>query len=145
MDDLRLLEKDEGLSRFVDGANRPTVCIERAQMGAGLAAGSENLGCEASASAGRYLSSHDPERRSEGSHGVHTRMTMTLWWPEEGQRSDMRVRAVEVHAGLVQATLDMDATLIETHKKEAKFCYNKYRAWLRTYWSEADLIVHGVS
>ena len=59
---------------------------------------------------------------------------------------------VQRHAGQAQATLDpvsstgqaMDATLIETHKKKAKFCYNKYRAYqpLTTYWSEADLIVH---
>ena len=38
----------------------------------------------------------------------------------------------------------MDATLIETHKREATYCYRKYRAYqpLTTYWSEADLIVH---
>ena len=41
------------------------------------------------------------------------------------------------------ATLDMDATLIETHKSEALYCYKKYPAYqpLTTYWYEADLIV----
>ena len=43
-----------------------------------------------------------------------------------------------------QATLDMDATLVETHKQEALYSYKKYKAYqpLTVYWAEADLIVH---
>ena len=43
-----------------------------------------------------------------------------------------------------EATLDMDATLVETHKQEALYSYKKYRAYqpLTTYWAEAELIVH---
>ena len=43
-----------------------------------------------------------------------------------------------------QATLDMDASLVETHKQEALHSYKKYKAYqpLTTYWAEADLIVH---
>ena len=43
-----------------------------------------------------------------------------------------------------RATLDVDATLVETCKSEAMYCYNKYPAYqpLTTYWYEADLIVH---
>ena len=43
-----------------------------------------------------------------------------------------------------QATLDMDACLVESHKKEALYSYKKYRAYqpLTTYWAEADLVVH---
>ena len=58
----------------------------------------------------------------------------------------------KVNAGLVdfvqsrsphtQATLDMDACLVESHKKEALYSYKKYRAYqpLTTYWAEADLV-----
>ncbi len=51
---------------------------------------------------------------------------------------------VQSHAGHKQATLDMDATLIETHKRQASYCYDKYRAYqpLTAYWAEADQIVH---
>ena len=60
----------------------------------------------------------------------------------------------KVNAGLVdfvqsrsphtQATLDMDACLVESHKKEALYSYKKCRAYqpLTTYWAEADLVVH---
>jgi hypothetical protein len=43
-----------------------------------------------------------------------------------------------------QATLDMDATLIESTKKQALFSYKGYRAYqpLTTYWFEQDVIVH---
>jgi len=42
------------------------------------------------------------------------------------------------------ATLDMDATLVETAKKDALFCYEGYRAYqpLNVFWAEQELIVH---
>ena len=43
-----------------------------------------------------------------------------------------------------EATLDMDATLVETQKQDALYCYKKHKAYqpLTTYWAEADLIVY---
>ena len=42
-----------------------------------------------------------------------------------------------------EATLDMDATLVETHKQQALYSYRKYRAYqpLTVYW--AAFGVHG--
>ena len=42
------------------------------------------------------------------------------------------------------ATLDMDATLIETLKKEALYCYKKFRAYqpLNVWWAEQQFVVH---
>lgn len=42
------------------------------------------------------------------------------------------------------ATLDLDATLVETTKKEALYSYKGYRAYqpLDVYWVEQDLLVH---
>src|SRR5271157_4178867 len=41
------------------------------------------------------------------------------------------------------ATLDMDATIVETHKKEALYCYKKHKAYqpLNIYWVEQGLVV----
>jgi hypothetical protein len=38
----------------------------------------------------------------------------------------------------------MDATLIETHKQEALFCYKKFRAYqpLNVWWAEQQVVVH---
>jgi hypothetical protein len=42
------------------------------------------------------------------------------------------------------ATLDMDATLVETSKSEALFCYKGFKAYqpLNTWWAEQGVIVH---
>jgi len=42
------------------------------------------------------------------------------------------------------ATLDMDATLVETDKSEALWCYKGYRAYqpLNTWWAEQGVVVH---
>lgn len=42
------------------------------------------------------------------------------------------------------ATLDQDATLIEANKREAFFCYKKFRGYqpLNTWWAEKQCIVH---
>ena len=42
------------------------------------------------------------------------------------------------------ATLDQDATLVETHKTQALFSYKHFRAYqpLNTYWAEHDLMLH---
>jgi hypothetical protein len=42
------------------------------------------------------------------------------------------------------ATLDMDATLIATNKKEALYCYKGNKAYqpLQVYWAEQDLVLH---
>ncbi|MBW2030520.1 MAG: transposase [Deltaproteobacteria bacterium] len=42
------------------------------------------------------------------------------------------------------ATLDIDATLVETKKAEALFCYKGYRAYqpVNTWWAEQGLVLH---
>jgi hypothetical protein len=42
------------------------------------------------------------------------------------------------------ATLDQDATLAETHKRTAFYCYKKFKAYqpLNTYWHEQGLLIH---
>jgi len=42
------------------------------------------------------------------------------------------------------ATLDMDATLVETSKDEALFCYKGFKAYqpLNTYWAEQEVVLH---
>ena len=42
------------------------------------------------------------------------------------------------------ATLDLDATVVETNKREALYCYKGHKAYqpLNVYWAEQDLILH---
>lgn len=53
------------------------------------------------------------------------------------------VASVQHHAPRREATLDIDATLAGTTKKEALFCYEGYRAYqpITTYWAETGMAV----
>ena len=54
------------------------------------------------------------------------------------------VAGVQRHAPAAEATLDIDATLQETHKQQALYCYQGYRAYqpINVYWAQTGLIVH---
>jgi hypothetical protein len=54
------------------------------------------------------------------------------------------IRAIHTKDPVECATLDMDATLVETQKKESLFSYKGYKAYqpLNTYWAEPGLILH---
>ena len=51
---------------------------------------------------------------------------------------------VQRHRPRPMATLDMDATLMETHKGGALYSYQGYKAYqpLTTYWAEQGLVLH---
>ena len=51
---------------------------------------------------------------------------------------------VQNNQGEATATLDMDATIVETEKADALWCYKGYRAYqpLNTWWSEQGLVLH---
>ena len=54
------------------------------------------------------------------------------------------IRSAAEHASSREATLDMDATLIETQKRDALFSYKGYKAYqpLNAWWAEQELILH---
>lgn len=54
------------------------------------------------------------------------------------------VGAVHKHVKVRHATLDMDATLCETNKDEALYCYKGFKGYqpLNTYWFELDQVLH---
>jgi hypothetical protein len=57
--------------------------------------------------------------------------------------NEVLVAFLQRHRGEASATLDMDATLIETHKREALYCYKSFRAYqpLNVWWAEQQVMV----
>ena len=51
---------------------------------------------------------------------------------------------LQKHQPTTSATLDMDATLIATHKRDALFCYKKFKAYqpLNCWWAEQGAMVY---
>lgn len=54
------------------------------------------------------------------------------------------IASVQKRSPKEAATLDLDATVVETNKREALYCYKGHKAYqpLNVYWAEQDLIVH---
>ncbi len=54
------------------------------------------------------------------------------------------VSFLQRHRRQGSATLDMDATLVQSHKRQAEYCYKKFKACqpLNTWWAEQQVIVH---
>ena len=145
VDDLRVLEADEGLCRMLGRAetHRQRAFERRAERNRWR--GGRRRSVPSPSAVFRYLSQfHDAsqEEKREPEKAFIPAPTDTL-------RGLTKVNAemvgfVQDHAGHRQATLDMDATLIPTHKQEACYCYEGYKAYqpLVSYWAEADLVVH---
>ena len=51
---------------------------------------------------------------------------------------------LQTHRRAPVATLDIDATLIETHKREALHCYKGFKAYqpLNCWWAEQGVVLH---
>ena len=145
VDDLRTLESDEGLGRLLrmSETHRMRRSERRAQCKRWRKERRRSV--PSPSAVFRYLGEfHDPSEE-------YRRQAHTAFIPRatEGLNGLCKVNAdlvgfVGSHTQPTTATLDMDATLIETHKDQALYCYRKYKAYqpLTTYWSEADLVVH---
>ena len=145
VDDLRILEKDAGFGRMLSMAesHRMRVSERRAQRRRWRIERRRNV--PSPSSVFRYLSRFHDEQE-EYKREPHKAFIPAATDALLGLR---RVNAetvgfVQSHTGHKHATLDMDATLVETHKQQASYCYEKYRAYqpLTTYWAEADQVVH---
>lgn len=145
VEDIEQLEADEGLCEVVrrvelHGLPRR----ERRSEERRLRRGRERTFASPS-SIFRYL-----ERFDEPSH-EEQRVAHTAYIPPrtaglsglERVNADLLAFAQRISPERV-ATLDMDATLVETHKRTALCCYKGYRAYqpLNTYWAEQGLVVH---
>ena len=153
VDDLRLLEKDEGLGRVVVAAesHRMRRSERRAQRNRWRR--KRRRAVPSPTAVFRYLDRfHDEAEESR-------RRSREAFIPASndalrglGKVNADLVRFAGGHTGHTEATLDpvsstgqaMDATLIGTHKRQARYCYKKCKAYqpLTSYWHEVDLVVH---
>jgi len=93
----------------------------------------------------RYLAAfHDPEEEKKREKGK-----AFIPIANEHLKGLMKVNrdfigSVQRHRPKTEATLDMDATIIATQKKDALFSYKGYQAYqpINTYWAEQGLILH---
>lgn len=146
VDDLTVLEKDAGFAEVLRRVE--THGMPRQQRRAlGHRWSKEQKRSVPSASAVfRYLDDfHDEAEEKKRADGPKAFIPQ----PNEALRGLNLVNRdllafVQRRSRQTQATLDQDATLVETHKREALYSYKHFKAYqpLNTYWAEQDLLVH---
>ena len=142
VDDLKILESDEGFCRILRrielaGLKRR----ERREMERKWRK-EKHRSIPSPSAVFRYLAIfHEDYPRIEGK-AIIPPLTESLSALEH-INADL-IAAIHAQNPLDTATLDMDATLIETYKKEALFSYQGYKAYqpLNTYWAEMGCILH---
>lgn len=124
VDDLRLLEGDEGLERMLGRVETHRQGAAQRRAEGNRWRGGRRRSVPSPSAVFRYLGRfHDPVQ--EEARQPHRAFIPA---PNDALRGLGKVNAemvsfVRDHLGQEQATLDMDATLIETHKQEARYCY----------------------
>ena len=145
VDDLRVLEGDEGLGRMLRRAERHGLHRRRGEALARRWRRPRTRSVPSPTSLRRYLERfHDAQEE-------HKREPQRAFIPAPGAalRGLGRVNAdllafAQRHDRQRQATLDMDATLVESSKRQAFYSYQHSRAYqpLTTYWAETDAVLH---
>jgi hypothetical protein len=145
VEDIRLLEADAGLSRLVReaekyGLSRP----ERRELQRRFRKGRERTFPSPTRLYEWLDEFHEPEQeqlRQEGKAFIPAKNAHLRGL--EGVNQAL-VMGVERHSLTKEATLDIDATLQETHKQQALYCYQGYRAYqpVNIYWAQTGLMVH---
>jgi hypothetical protein len=145
VDDIQMLEADDGLCRFIremEDYGR-TSSERRALKRRWRKTRTRTLPSQASL-LGYLALFHDKEQ--EKSREPHKAFIPALTDPLKGL-----VRVIADFVGVIQrlspqstATLDMDGTLSQTWKKESLYCYKKYKAYqpLNIYWHEHGLVLY---
>ena len=144
VEDLKVLEGDEGLCRVLrEVEDYGRTRGERRALKRRWRKERTRTVPSPTAMRGYLEEFHD--REQEKVRGAHT-----AFIPEPAEALSGLVKtngefiaAVQRHTPESTATLDMDATLSETHKKEALYCYKNYKAYqpLNFYWAEQGLVV----
>lgn len=142
VDDLRILEADEGFCRILRRIELKGLKRKERRETEKRWRKEKHRSVPSPSAVFRYLAAfHEDCVREEGT-AVIPPLTALLCGLER-INADL-IAAIQHQNPVDTATLDMDATLIDTQKKDALFSYKGYKAYqpLNTYWSEQGLILH---
>ena len=144
VEDIERLERDSGFSAILRAVERDLLSrAQRRALKTRWRRRRTRATPSASALSGWLERFHDPAApKAVAGHAFIPAVTEQL-------RGLWRVNAallafMQKHLPVASATLDMDATLIETHKRDALFCYKKFKAYqpLNCWWAEQDAMLY---
>ena len=145
VDDLEILEKDKGFCRALCKAETHRLSKKARCALARRFRNGRSRTLPSPSSAFRYLAAFHDARQEE------LRRPGRAFIPAPNRRllglslvNRELAASVQRHRPKPVATLDTDATLVETNKEDALHCYKHFKAYqpLNVYWFEQDLVLH---
>jgi len=144
VDDLRVLEKDEGFARLMRRVETQGMSRQQRRALQRRWRKERKRAVPSPSAAFRYLAAfHDKAEEKKRRDGVAFIPAPNAHLLGLYRVNDGIVAFDQKNAPRTEATLEMDATLVESHKRDALHCYQGYRSYqpLNVYWREKDLIV----
>jgi hypothetical protein len=145
VDDLRILESDEGFCRAWRMAEGRHLKPSERRALAKRFRRERTRTLPSPSSVFRFLGgfANAQEEAKRGQGRAFIPAPSAALWGLMGVNAALVRRAQEVSAER-RAPLDMDATVVETHKQDALMSYKGYRAYqpMNVYWAEQGLVVH---
>jgi hypothetical protein len=145
IEDIRLLEADAGLGWMVREAEKYGLSrLERRELQRRFRKGRERAFPSPTRLYEWLDEFHDPTQEQLGVEGKAFIPGKNAHLRGLDEVNAALVGSVQKHAPATEATLDIDATLQETHKQQAFHCYQGYRAYqpVNVYWAQTGLMVH---
>jgi len=145
VDDIRILEKDEGFCKVLGRVETKGLTRQQRRAIERRWRKEHHRSVPSPSALFRYLGAfHDPEEEKKRQQGKAFIPAPNE--PLQGFRKVNRgfVASVQQRHPEKEATLDTDATLVETQKKEALFSYQGYKAYqpFNVWWAEQALVLH---
>ncbi len=145
VDDIRILAKDEGFCKVLGRVETKELTRQRRRAQERRWRKEHRTFVPSQSAIFRYLAAfHDSEEEKKRTKGK-----AFIPAPNGHVQGLMRVNrdfvaSIQKHRAKTEATLDMDATLVETRKEDALFSYKGYRAYqpFNTYWAEQGIVLH---
>ncbi len=145
VDDIKILEKDEGFCKILGRVEAKGLTRQQRRAMESRWRKERHRSVPSPSALFRYLGAfHDPEeeRKRQGGKAFIPAPNEHLQGLSKANRDF--VASIQKRHGEKEATLDTDATLIETQKKEALFSYQGYKAYqpMNVWWAEQGLVLH---
>jgi hypothetical protein len=145
VDDLKVLEKDKGFRTVLDRIETKGLTRTQRRAQERRWRKERHRTVPSPSAMFRYLAAfHDPEEEKKRAKGK-----AFIPLSNEHLQGLMKVNrdfiaSIQKHRPTTEATLDMDATLVETQKEEALFGYKGFKAYqpFNVWWAETRLMLH---
>ena len=145
VEDLNCLEGDEGLCRIIERTEKHGMSRKERRVFLGRWRKERKRGVPSPSVVFRYLSwFHDQKQEGLRKKGKAFIPESNKHLKRLAKTNKDFISFVQKHKRKRTATLDMDATLVETSKSEALYCYKGFKSYqpLNTWWSEQGMVLH---